>query len=79
MSPDQHRQLLEFVTASDRVPVNGMSSVVFIVQKNGDEDSRLPSSSTCYGRLLLPQYSSREVLEEKLSKAIENCVGFGTL
>jgi len=79
MSPDQHRQLLEFVTASDRVPVNGMSSVVFIVQKNGDEDTRLPSSSTCYGRLLLPQYSSREVLEEKLSKAIENCVGFGTL
>ncbi|KAK5045769.1 hypothetical protein LTR84_008861 [Exophiala bonariae] len=79
MSPDQHRQLLEFVTASDRVPVNGMSSVVFIVQKNGDDDSRLPSSSTCYGRLLLPQYSSREVLEEKLTKAIENCVGFGTL
>lgn len=79
MSPDQHRQLLEFVTASDRVPVNGMSSVVFIVQKNGDEDSRLPSSSTCYGRLLLPQYSTREVLEEKLTKAIENCVGFGTL
>lgn len=79
MSPDQHRQLLEFVTASDRVPVNGMSSVVFIVQKNGDEDTRLPSSSTCYGRLLLPQYSSREILEEKLSKAIENCVGFGTL
>ncbi|KEF59580.1 uncharacterized protein A1O9_04425 [Exophiala aquamarina CBS 119918] len=79
MSPDQHRQLLEFVTASDRVPVNGMSSVVFIVQKNGDEDTRLPSSSTCYGRLLLPQYSSREILKEKLSKAIENCIGFGTL
>jgi hypothetical protein len=79
MSADQHRQLLEFVTASDRVPVNGMRSVTFIVQKNGEDDSRLPSSSTCYGRLLLPQYSSRKVLEEKLTKAIENPVGFGTL
>ncbi|KIX96343.1 uncharacterized protein Z520_08121 [Fonsecaea multimorphosa CBS 102226] len=79
MSTMQHRQLLEFVTASDRVPVNGMQSVTFIVQKNGEEDDRLPSSSTCYGRLLLPQYSSRKVMEEKLTKAIENCVGFGTL
>lgn len=78
-SPDQHRQLLEFVTASDRVPVNGIGSIQFIVQKNGDDDHRLPSSSTCYGRLLLPQYSSRQIMEEKLTKAIENCVGFGTL
>ncbi|KIW73579.1 hypothetical protein PV04_01684 [Phialophora macrospora] len=79
MSPEQHKQLLEFVTASDRVPVNGMSSVTFIIQKNGEEDTRLPSSSTCYGRLLLPQYSSKKVLEEKLTKAIENSAGFGTL
>ena len=79
MSTEQHKRLLEFVTASDRVPVNGMSSVTFTVQNNGMEDSRLPSSSTCYGRLLLPQYSSKEVLEEKLTKAIENSVGFGTL
>jgi hypothetical protein len=79
MSPSQHRQLLEFVTASDRVPVNGLESIQFIIQKNGDDDKRLPSSSTCYGRLLLPQYSSRSVLEEKLGKALENSLGFGAL
>ncbi|KIW44665.1 uncharacterized protein PV06_03119 [Exophiala oligosperma] len=79
-SPEQHKQLLEFVTASDRVPVNGLRSVQFVIQRNGDdEDSRLPSSSTCYGRLLLPMYSSKEILRDKLSKAIENSVGFGTL
>ncbi|KAL6249810.1 hypothetical protein RBB50_003666 [Rhinocladiella similis] len=79
-SPEQHKQLLEFVTASDRVPVNGLQSVQFVIQRNGDdEDSRLPSSSTCYGRLLLPMYSSKEILRDKLSKAIENSVGFGTL
>ena len=78
-SPDQHRQLLEFVTASDRVPVNGLESIQFIVQKNGDDDTRLPSSSTCYGRLLLPQYSNRDILVEKLTKALENSLGFGSL
>jgi hypothetical protein len=76
-STDQHRRLLEFVTASDRVPVNGISSVQFTIQRNGSGDERLPTSMTCFGRLLLPQYSSRQVLEEKLTKAIENSEGFG--
>lgn len=74
---DQHRRLLEFVTASDRVPVNGISSVQFLIQRNGSGDERLPTSMTCFGRLLLPRYSSRQVLEEKLTKAIENSEGFG--
>jgi hypothetical protein len=78
-SPEQHQNLLEFVTASDRIPVNGLESIQFIVQKNGDDDARLPSSSTCYGRLLLPQYSSKEILIDKLSKALENSLGFGAL
>ena len=68
---------LEFVTASDRVPVNGIKSIQFIIQRNGSGDERLPTSMTCFGRLLLPQYSSRAVLEEKLTKAIENSAGFG--
>lgn len=34
----QLRQLLEFVTASDRIPVNGVSSILFVIQKNGTED-----------------------------------------
>lgn len=34
----QVRQLLEFVTSSDRVPVNGVGSINFTIQKNGDED-----------------------------------------
>ncbi|OAX82877.1 hypothetical protein ACJ72_02774 [Emergomyces africanus] len=71
------RQLLEFVTASDRVPVNGISSIMFVIQRNGTGDSRLPTSLTCFGRLLLPEYSTRAVLEEKLEKALENARGFG--
>ncbi|KAI9835868.1 MAG: hypothetical protein M1819_001766 [Sarea resinae] len=36
-SADQKRKLLEFVTASDRVPVNGVSSILFVIQRNGPD------------------------------------------
>ncbi|KAJ5221132.1 uncharacterized protein N7469_010019 [Penicillium citrinum] len=75
--PEKKAQLLEFVTASDRVPVNGISSIMFVIQKNGVGDLRLPTSLTCFGRLLLPEYSSRESLAQKLDKALENAQGFG--
>lgn len=35
---EKKAQLLEFVTASDRVPVNGISSIMFVIQKNGVGD-----------------------------------------
>lgn len=76
-TPEKKKQLLEFVTASDRVPVNGIGSIQFVLQRNGTDDSRLPTSLTCFGRLLLPEYSCRRKLREKLRVAIENCRGFG--
>ena len=76
---EKQKQLLEFVTASDRVPVNGVKSILFVIQRNGDNDQRLPTSMTCFGRLLLPQYSSKELLVEKLDKAVENSKGFGAM
>ena len=76
-SPDELRRLLEFVTASDRVPVKGVEEMTFLIQRNGTDDERLPTSMTCFGRLLLPEYSSRERLEQKLRHAIENSRGFG--
>jgi hypothetical protein len=36
--PEKKAQLLEFVTASDRIPVNGISSIMFVIQKNGVGD-----------------------------------------
>ena len=76
-SPADLKQLLEFITASDRVPVKGVEEMLFVVQRNGSGDERLPTSMTCFGRLLLPEYSSRERLEERLRLAIENSRGFG--
>ena len=72
------RQLLEFVTASDRLPVGGMERLTFVIQKNGVGDARLPTSLTCFGRLLLPAYENEEVLREGLERAVENSKGFGT-
>ncbi|KAG9233198.1 HECT-domain-containing protein-like protein [Amylocarpus encephaloides] len=71
------RRLLEFVTASDRVPVGGMRNLQFTLQRNGTDDGHLPSSYTCYGILLLPEYSSKDILREKLAMALENSKGFG--
>jgi hypothetical protein len=74
------RKLLEFVTASDRVPVGGMRNVQFVVQRNGAEEGEaghLPTAYTCYGTLLLPEYRDRDVLKERLGMALENAQGFG--
>ncbi|OLN85336.1 Ubiquitin-protein ligase E3A [Colletotrichum chlorophyti] len=74
------RKLLEFVTASDRVPVGGMKNLQFVVQRNGEEegeDGHLPTAYTCYGTLLLPEYKDKDVLRERLSMALENAQGFG--
>ncbi|KAH8887694.1 hypothetical protein GQ53DRAFT_809004 [Thozetella sp. PMI_491] len=74
------RKLLEFVTASDRVPVGGIKNLQFVVQKNGEEEGtggHLPTAYTCYGTLLLPEYRDKEVLRERMAMALENAQGFG--
>lgn len=76
----QRRKLLEFVTASDRVPVGGIASVTFVILRAGGDSERIPSSMTCYGRLMIPEYDVSDggkKLERKLKTALENAVGFG--
>jgi ubiquitin-protein ligase E3 A len=77
LSLERKKKLLHFVTASDRVPLKGLGDLTFVVQRNGPDSERLPSSLTCFGRLLLPEYGSREKLENRLITAIENSKGFG--
>ena len=71
------RRLLEFVTASDRLPVGGCERLQFVIQRNGVGDERLPSSMTCFGRLLLPQFSGREAMRRGLERAVQESKGFG--
>ncbi|KAJ3388912.1 hypothetical protein HDU84_009326 [Entophlyctis sp. JEL0112] len=76
-SLERKKKLLMFVTASDRVPLKGLGNLVFVIQRNGPDTNRLPTALTCFGRLLLPEYSSKERLENRLVTAIENAKGFG--
>lgn len=53
-SAQERRQLLEFVTASERVPVSGMQSIQFIIQRNGP-DSEVSHPTTLPFQFLVMQ------------------------
>ena len=74
---EQKQALLMFVTGSYRVPLKGLGAMSFYVQRNGPDSNNLPTSMTCFNRLLLPQYMSADKLERMLLLAIENSKGFG--
>ncbi|KAF9942873.1 hypothetical protein BGZ67_009967 [Mortierella alpina] len=77
MTAGQHKQLLVFVTGSDRVPIRGLKDLMFVIQRNGPDSDRLPTALTCFSRLLLPEYADKDKLKERLVTAIENSHGFG--
>lgn len=79
LSMEVKRKLLQFTTGSDRVPVGGLSRLKLVVARNGPDSDRLPTSHTCFNVLLLPEYNSKEKLEERLLKAINYSKGFGML
>ena len=66
---------------SDRSPIDGLRAMKFVISKATSEsdeltDIRLPSAHTCFNHLLLPAYSSMEILREKLKYAINHSEGF---
>lgn len=77
LTPEQHKKLLAFVTGSDRVPIRGLKDLTFVIQRNGPDSDRLPTALTCFSRLLLPEFSGKDKLKERLVTAIENANGFG--
>ncbi|XP_071088555.1 ubiquitin-protein ligase E3A-like [Haliotis cracherodii] len=79
LSEDQKKKLLQFTTGTDRVPVGGLSKLKLIIARNGPDSDRLPTSHTCFNVLLLPDYSSKDKLQERLLKAITHAKGFGML
>ena len=75
----KRRLLLSFATGSDRAPVNGLKSMKFYIVRDDENasDLKLPSSHTCFNQLLLPHYSTKDILRAKLEQAIANSTGFG--
>eukprot|EP00158_Paraphelidium_tribonemae_P006241 Partr_v1_DN27742_c0_g1_i1_m66988 putative E3 ubiquitin-protein ligase len=82
MDNEKRSRLLQFVTGTSRIPVNGFKDLMgsdgprrFTIEKTGDE-SRLPKSHTCFNRIDLPPYTSYDQLEKKLFMAIDESTGF---
>lgn len=76
---DQKRKLLQFATGSDRAPVGGLAKLKLVIARSGPDTERLPTAHTCFNVLLLPDYASKEKLQERLLKAINYSKGFGML
>ncbi|XP_035996163.1 E3 ubiquitin-protein ligase NEDD4-like isoform X4 [Fundulus heteroclitus] len=82
MDAEKRIRLLQFVTGTSRVPMNGFAELygsngpqLFTIEQWGTPD-KLPRAHTCFNRLDLPSYESFEDLREKLLMAVENAQGF---
>ncbi|KAI9829362.1 MAG: hypothetical protein M1826_005682 [Phylliscum demangeonii] len=80
---EQKSRLLQFATGTSRIPVNGFKDLQgsdgprrFTIEKAG-EVTQLPRSHTCFNRLDLPPYRSYDALNQKLTVAVEEGMGFG--
>lgn len=80
---ERKSRLLQFATGTSRIPVNGFKDLQgsdgprrFTIEKSGDPN-QLPKSHTCFNRIDLPPYKDYETLEQKLTWAVEETVGFG--
>lgn len=80
---EQKSRLLQFATGTSRIPVNGFKDLQgsdgprrFTIEKAGDINN-LPKAHTCFNRLDLPPYKSLEMLQNKLTIAVEETMGFG--
>ncbi|XP_044747112.1 E3 ubiquitin-protein ligase NEDD4 isoform X2 [Coccinella septempunctata] len=81
-SNEMRSRLLQFVTGTSRVPMNGFKELygsngpqLFTIERWGTTDN-FPRAHTCFNRLDLPPYESYATLKDKLVKAIEGSQGF---
>ncbi|XP_011182938.1 E3 ubiquitin-protein ligase Nedd-4 isoform X2 [Zeugodacus cucurbitae] len=81
-SNEMRSRLLQFVTGTSRVPMNGFKELygsngpqMFTIEKWGTPNN-YPRAHTCFNRLDLPPYEGYVQLKDKLVKAIEGSQGF---
>ncbi|XP_035208709.1 E3 ubiquitin-protein ligase SMURF2-like [Stegodyphus dumicola] len=85
-SEEQRARLLQFVTGSSRVPLQGFKALqgstgaagprLFTIHLIDASTDNLPKAHTCFNRIDIPPYESYEKLYEKLTQAIEETCGF---
>ncbi|KAI4137462.1 MAG: hypothetical protein L6R39_007270 [Caloplaca ligustica] len=78
LSDEDKQQLLRFVTSTPRAPLLGFANLnpKFSIRDGGNDQSRLPTTSTCVNLLKLPVYKDARTLREKLLHSINSGAGF---
>ncbi|KAK1393002.1 E3 ubiquitin-protein ligase UPL1 [Heracleum sosnowskyi] len=84
-SKEDKARLLQFVTGTSKVPLEGFSALQgisgsqkFQIHKAYGSTDHLPSAHTCFNQLDLPEYPTKQHLEERLLLAIHEAnEGFG--
>ncbi|CAK7216830.1 E3 ubiquitin-protein ligase tom1 [Sporothrix bragantina] len=74
---EERAKLLQFVTGTSKVPLNGFKELEgmngvnrFNIHRDYGNKDRLPSSHTCFNQLDLPEYESYDAMRSQLLKAI---------
>lgn len=85
-SEEMRARLLQFVTGSSRVPLQGFKALqgstgaagprLFTLHLVDVDVANLPKAHTCFNRLDLPPYPSEEKMNDKLTQAVEETCGF---
>jgi E3 ubiquitin ligase SMURF1/2 len=85
-SEERRARLLQFVTGSSRVPLQGFKALQgstgaagprhFTIHLIDADTVNLPKAHTCFNRIDIPPYENFEKLYEKLTQAIEETCGF---
>lgn len=78
LNETQKQQFFRFSTGSDRIPISGIKDFQLVIQKTNDI-AKLPVSHTCFNIFALPNYSSKELMKEKILISISNTEGFGLI
>merc|ERR1712071_182054 len=77
MSNQERKLFLQFVWARSRLPMKESDfdapfKILRDAKSSSCETEALPSASTCFFSLTLPEYASKDILKHKLMFAIEN-------
>ena len=78
LSLEEKKAFLVFCTGSDRVPLDGLKSLNFVIQKHANSD-HLPTAHTCFNVLLLPEYETQEKVKKNIDFILKNNQGFGLI
>uniref|UniRef100_A0A3B3U5W4 HECT domain-containing protein n=1 Tax=Poecilia latipinna TaxID=48699 RepID=A0A3B3U5W4_9TELE len=80
LTEEQKKDFVLFLTGSRKVPVLGMDQIRMTIRikqiQSGSHDEHFPESLTCHSILELPLYSTKDIMRERLTEALEPQRGF---